>query len=62
MKQTFIFSWTTLNGERSEIGFTGCTKQEAIDRALEWGWTPPKWWQWWRWDDQPRKILIINGE
>jgi len=23
----------------------------AIDSAKEMGWTPPKWWQFWRWDD-----------
>lgn len=35
---------------------TGCpTQREAIEKCLSWaivsGWTPPMWWQFWRWDD-----------
>jgi hypothetical protein len=34
------------------------TAQEAWDKALHHaralGWTPPKWWQWWRFGDYPR--------
>lgn len=27
---------------------------EAFRMAKEAGWTPPKWWQWWRWSDVDR--------
>lgn len=31
------------------------TREEAqricIEAAIEGGWTPPRWWQWWRWGD-----------
>jgi hypothetical protein len=31
------------------------TAEEAQRVCIEWatkhGWTPPKWWQWWRWGD-----------
>jgi hypothetical protein len=34
----------------------GCeSAEEAKAKCVKWvtdnGWTPPKWWQWWRWDD-----------
>jgi hypothetical protein len=28
-------------------------RAETIKRI---GWTPPKWWQWWRWNDSPRSL------
>ena len=40
---------TTVTGIKSPF------EQEALDDAWEkakaLGWTPPRWWQWWRWGD-----------
>jgi hypothetical protein len=34
---------------------------DAIERhafylALAYGWTPPRWWQWWRWNEEKRRL------
>ena len=47
--------WTDRNGQQS-CGVDGCeTAEEAWEQAEGFarrcGWTPPKWWQWWRWHD-----------
>ena len=52
--QTIIM--TKFNGVESRWTINGCDSlQEAQEKCLEWakkgGWTPPKWWQWWRWND-----------
>jgi len=26
-------------------------KRQCVEWAQKHGWTPPKWWQWWRWKD-----------
>jgi hypothetical protein len=48
--------WTARDGTITVIGDQGCATVEdaqrgALERAKSLGWTPPKWWQWWRWDD-----------
>lgn len=55
------FKWTRLGGTVSTWGGSGYHTQEQCDRetfahAISIGWTPPKWWQFWRWDDYPRSI------
>ena len=37
---------------------SGCSSQEeakekCVKFAKDLGWTPPKWWQFWRWGDTP---------
>jgi hypothetical protein len=27
----------------------------ALETAIEGGWTPPRWWQWWRWEEPVRR-------
>lgn len=41
-------------------GFPSHTEAMAsMERCLRgFGWTPPKWWQWWRWSDYPREWPI----
>jgi hypothetical protein len=34
----------------------------AIDDAKSMGWTPPKWWQWWRWDETVRRDIMEEGK
>lgn len=48
--------WTDLRGRTQSIRVEGCQTAEevrakAIDMAEMSGWTPPRWWQWWRWND-----------
>ena len=49
------------------FGVSGCTTrvaaiQEAITFAKSNGWTPPRWWQFWRWMDTrvPKVIPAIQ--
>lgn len=30
--------------------------QQSDCLATAAGWSPPKWWEYWRWDDQPREL------
>lgn len=48
--------WTGASGDQNEVSVHLCeTAEEATSRALNMarkqGWTQPKWWQWWRWND-----------
>lgn len=50
------FTWTDRNGTVSRLTVGDHdTPDAALKSATGLGWTPPKWWQWWRWGDQPRK-------
>ena len=55
MKITYTFEKTHFDGTKEVMRFSDCTHREAFDAAYRWGWTVPRWWQWWRWDDGPRK-------
>jgi hypothetical protein len=48
--------WTDIDGSKSSV----CSdyhfhardaRKEALRMARKWGWTYPRWWQWWRWED-----------
>ncbi len=48
--------WRDLRGVTSAVTVDKCTSPKeattnAIAFAKELGWTPPKWWQFWRWSD-----------
>jgi len=50
--------WSDFINQHNSVGVSGLkTMKEAREQALELakngGWTPPKWWQWWRWNDTP---------
>lgn len=32
----------------------------ALDDAKAAGWTPPKWWQWWRWTESLRRDPTLD--
>lgn len=34
-------------------------KAEAWAMAIEYGWTPPRWWQWWRWSESQRVVPTV---
>jgi hypothetical protein len=55
----FTIQQTRIDGTSAAWSVSGCgSPEEARQKAVEWaqrdGWHPPKWWQWWRWNDQPR--------
>ena len=48
--------WTHRNGNVTISSTKGhpteeLAKAQAIENAKHFGWTPPKWWEYWRWDD-----------
>ncbi len=50
--------WTTFWGARTQVsGGDFPSRAEGIRETLAMasasGWTPPRWWQWWRWEDTP---------
>lgn len=54
------------NNGRDSIMVSGCeTPEEAYEKAIAFatqsGWTPPKWWQFWRWNDSRANRLADNG-
>jgi hypothetical protein len=49
-------AWTDITGRHHEITVSGCdtweeAAREVIRLAEKDGWTPPRWWQFWRWND-----------
>lgn len=56
-ERAFSVEWTDFSGTWSCITVSRKTTEEAETAAFEeakhFGWTPRKWWQWWRWDDTP---------
>lgn len=51
--------WYGLDGSVSTFTVDKCeTPQEALSEAITsakaFGWTPPRWWQWWRWREPIR--------
>lgn len=50
--------WTGWDFE-STVSVQGCSSSEeafseAVLTAKAMGWTPPRWWQWWRWSERVR--------
>lgn len=55
--------WTDFNGNVTKVEVQGFSsskeaKTRALESAKEFGWTPPRWWQWWRWNDTQVSDLI----
>jgi hypothetical protein len=53
--------WTDYNGNHALVGVydhatPGGARHAAINAARELGWTPPRWWQWWRRKDTRIKL------
>lgn len=51
--------WSDFNGTKSTVNVEKCSStqealREVIQCAKALGWTPPKWWQWWRWGEPVR--------
>jgi len=52
----YRITYTTFEGCAGHVEANGQptleeAKKRAIKIAIDTGWTPPKWWQWWRWND-----------
>lgn len=52
----FAVRWTKFDGTTETAAVSGCeseaeARREAFRIARKNGWTPPRWWQWWRWGD-----------
>ena len=56
MRITYIYEHTHFSGLKETWRFSDCTPDQADAAAKEQGWTPPRWWQWWRRDDGPRNF------
>lgn len=53
-------NWTTKEGAKLRVVVSHhesrqAAVREAFDAAERMGWTPPRWWEWWRWRDVPRQ-------
>lgn len=58
--------WTEFGGARNEVRTDYYfapreARKCALRSAIRSGWTRPRWWQWWRWDDT-RVNLDFTGE
>lgn len=67
MKHGQSITWTSRHGMKTTITVRDCdTKEQALRMAIEsakkFGWTEPKWWQWWRWDDITLRIPNGNAK
>jgi hypothetical protein len=56
MKYGQIIKWTWFDGSKENVEVYDCeTMEEALGRSVclaeASGWTYPKWWEWWRWND-----------
>jgi hypothetical protein len=57
--------WTKFDGSKHTLEINDCdTLDEAVQtafrEAIKCGWTPPRWWQWWRWGDTPAPTVTIR--
>ncbi len=60
-----VVKWTDFDGSVHTLGVDYCnTAEEATQTAFRIaigaGWTPPRWWQWWRWRDTPAPKIKIR--
>lgn len=63
--QTIV--WSHWDGTQTRISVDDCATPEfAIERAMFaariHGWTPPRWWQWWRWNDTRLEIVDKDAQ
>jgi hypothetical protein len=60
MHQAFVYELTRQDA-RETWTYADCSPWEADAAALANGWTRPRWWQWRRWLDQPRRPYGWRG-
>ncbi len=54
--------WTEFNGTKNSFGIHNAETRDAALKAIaetapKMGWTPRRWWQWWRWSDTPNRLV-----
>ena len=59
--------WTDLGGDEHAVRVNGCTSpqealKEATRMACEMGWTPRRWWQFWRYSDTKVPFPVPDKE
>lgn len=52
----YTIRWTNRDGNSTEVSCDGAfterdARKSALRSAIRTGWTYPRWWQWWRWND-----------
>lgn len=57
--------WTQWDGTKHAFTVSECESWEearaiVVEWATERGWTPPKWWQFWRWGDT--RLAPLNAD
>lgn len=63
-----IINWRERGGTRRGVSYQDFDTpeeafREAMEAAVAYGWTPPRWWQWWRWGDLDyTKSRFANGQ
>jgi len=67
MAYGYTVKWNERSGTHTEITVSDCpdmetAKREAFASAKESGWTPRKWWQWWRWDENAQQSVHLTAE
>jgi hypothetical protein len=60
---SFTIRWYEFNGTMTAIRAESTLSMgDAISKsfadAKECGWTPPRWWQWWRWKEHVRREIL----
>ncbi len=59
MKYGYSIHWTQFDGTKQRVSAEWFDTLEEMERERaeafktlkKVGWTPPRWWQWWRWND-----------
>jgi hypothetical protein len=60
---SYSFRWSSRSGDTKIVGDAVPEDRlhegwfQVLRLALLSGWTPPRWWQWWRWNDHPRSVV-----
>jgi hypothetical protein len=56
MSTAYYYQRTRYSGLTETWCFSQCTAEQADAAAVEQGWVPPRWWQWWRRRDFPHSF------
>lgn len=59
---SFIYRWKNEYGTMTELELHDKTEREADIIASSFGWTKPRWWQFWRLDDYVLKTSTTGEE
>ena len=65
MQFGFFMQWSQSDGTKTSAFVCGCdTSDDSIIKCVEVaksiGWTPARWWQWWRWNDKRVATIVAS--